>query len=108
MRKRFIVIAEVKTCSPSGYKSDKSWRELFELANGVGDIISVHTDQRWDGSFELIAKAKKLTSKPVLAKGIHDSDVQVQAALRHGADYVLVVGRLPSVHQDKCLIERLL
>ena len=74
MYKGIEIIAEVKTQSPFGYKSDKSWDELFEVANKVGDIISIHTDRRWGGSFELLQKARSLTNKPILAKGIHKND----------------------------------
>ncbi len=101
------IIAEVKTHSPFGWKSDKSWEELFDIANKIGDIISVHTDPRWNGSFDLIKKAKSLTNKPILAKGIHVTDKEVEKALGMGADWVLVVGRLPEVNLEKCVIEPL-
>lgn len=101
------IIAEVKTHSPFGWQSDKSWDELFILANKLGDIISIHTDPRWHGSFDLIAKARGLTDKPILAKGIHAEDADIEKAIKNGADFVLVVGRIPKVHLDKCLIEPL-
>ncbi len=101
------IIAEVKTHSPFGWKSDKSWDELFEVANKIGNIISIHTDPRWHGSFDLIRKAKALTQKPILAKGIHENDTLIEEAIDAGADYVLVVGRIPKVHLEKCLIEPL-
>jgi indole-3-glycerol phosphate synthase len=100
-----ITIAEVKTHSPFGWQSDRTWDELFELANEVGDMVSIHTDPRWHGSFDLIAKAKSLTDKPILAKGIHAQDGDITRALEAGADLVLVVGRIPLVHLDKCLLE---
>jgi indole-3-glycerol phosphate synthase len=99
------LIAEVKTHSPFGWQSKKTWDELFEVAEQIGDIISVHTDPRWHGSFDLIKKARSLTNKPILAKGIHASDDDIQSAIDAGADYVLVVGRIPKIHQNKCLIE---
>ena len=107
MYKNTQIIAEVKTDSPFGFKSEKSWDELFVVANEIGDIISIHTDPRWGGSFDLIKKAKSLTDKPILAKGIHATDVEVEQAIDNGADYVLVVGRIPAIHQDRCLIEPL-
>lgn len=107
MYKNIQIIAEVKTQSPFGFKSEKTWEELFDVANQVGDIISIHTDVRWGGSFDLIKKAKALTNKPILAKGIHSTDEEVDAAIKAGADYVLVVGRIPDIHVDKCLIEPL-
>ena len=107
MYKDILVIAEVKTKSLFGYNSLKSWDELFELANQTGDWISIHTDERWEGSFDLIKKARKLTSKPILAKGIHRNNSDIIKAVESGADYVLVVGRIPNVHQDKSIIEPL-
>lgn len=107
MYKKIQIIAEVKTESPFGFKSEKSWDELFAVANEIGDILSIHTDPRWGGSSHLIRKAKTLTKKPILAKGIHTTDTEVQQAIDAGADYVLVVGRIPAIHQDRCLIEPL-
>ena len=101
----YTIIAEVKIQSPFGYKSTKTWDELFVIAEKVGDMISIHTDPRWGGDFSLITKAKSLTSKPILAKGIHATDEEIQKAIDAGADYVLVVGRIPKIHLDKCLIE---
>src|SRR3989344_5648980 len=105
MYKNITIIAEVKTQSPFGYKSESTWNELFKVANEVGDIISIHTDSRWGGSFDLIKKAKSLTTKPILAKGIHKKDEDIQKAIDAGADFVLVVGRIPNIHKNKCLIE---
>ncbi len=105
MKHKLQIIAEVKTHSPFGWKSEKSWDELFEIANSVGDIISIHTDPRWNGSFDLIKKARALTQKPILAKGIHETDDHIIKAIEAGADYVLVVGRIPKIYLEKCFIE---
>ena len=98
-------IAEVKTKSPFGFKSDKSWDYLFDLANSIGDMISIHTEAPWDGSLDLIKKARKLTNKPILAKGIHTSNQDIVKAIDAGADFVLVVGRNPQFMEDKVIIE---
>ena len=109
--KEIQIIAEVKTESPFGFKSVKNWDELFALACKVGDIISIHTDTRWGGSFELLAKARAKTNKPLLAKGIHSDDKLIKRAIEYGADFVLVVGRIPSdilatkIPSEKLLIE---
>ncbi|MEO8637495.1 MAG: hypothetical protein ABI430_01175 [Candidatus Taylorbacteria bacterium] len=105
MKNKIQIIAEVKTHSPFGFVSESSWDELFQVANEIGDIISVHTDPRWHGSFELVKKAKSMTLKPILAKGIHATDREIQEAISAGADFVLVVGRIPKIHLNKCLIE---
>lgn len=107
MEKYVQIIAEVKTKSPFGWQSDKDWNELFALADEIADIISIHTDARWGGSFELISKARELTDKPILAKGIHAADSEIAEAIKRGADYVLVVGRVPQIHFQQCLIEPL-
>lgn len=88
-------IAEVKTLSPFGWKSNKTWDELFTLAEQKGDWISIHTDPRWGGSYDHLRVARSRTFKPILAKGIHATDTEVDRALSAGADYVLVVGRVP-------------
>ena len=107
LNKKIEIIAEVKTHSPFGFVSSKSWDELFVVANEIGDMLSIHTDARWNGSFDLIKKAKSLTSKPILAKGIHEHDDQIVEAINAGADFVLVVGRIPNVYREKCIIEPL-
>jgi indole-3-glycerol phosphate synthase len=105
MEKKPTIIAEVKTLSPFGFRSPKSWDELFVIAEKYGDIISIHTDVRWGGSFDLITKARKLTKKPILAKGIHKKDSDIEKAIENGANFVLVVGRIPKIHVEKCIIE---
>jgi len=100
-----LLIAEVKIKSPFGFRSEKTWNELFALACSVGDIVSIHTDKHWGGSFELLAKARDLTTKPILAKGIHATDAEVERALATGANWVLVVGRVPEIFPERCLIE---
>jgi len=107
VNRNITIIAEVKTQSPFWYRSTHTWEELFAIANGIGDILSIHTDPRWGGSFNLIRKAKVMTTKPILAKGIHAIDEDIEQAIAAGADFVLVVGRIPDIHQDKLLIEPL-
>lgn len=78
------IITEVKTQSPFGYKSNEVWEELFNLANGFGDIISIHTNPKWSGSFKLLEKARGLTNKPILAKGLHETDDEIKRLLIMG------------------------
>lgn len=99
------VIAEVKTISPFGFKSPYLWDELFKIANEIGDIISVHTDPRWGGSAEILKKARKMTEKPILAKGIHENDQEIEEFFKIGANFVLAVGRIPDFPKEKILIE---
>lgn len=87
--KKPLLIAEVKTQSPFGYKSKLSWDEQFKIANKIGDIVSIHTNEKWGGGFELLDKAISLTNKPILAKGLHVRDSEINDAFTLGAEYVL-------------------
>ena len=88
-----IFIAEIKTQSPFGFKSTKTFGELMDIACHYGDWVSVHTNALWGGDFEAISFVRRNTNKPILAKGLHASDDDVLRAIDHGADYVLVVDR---------------
>ncbi len=100
-----IVIAEVKPCSPT-MSTGQTWEELFPLACEVGDWISIHTNPLFGGSMEYITKARELApGKVILAKGFHFTDEEVDEALARGANYVLVVGRIPERNESQCLIE---
>ena len=102
------VIAEVKTWSPRGERLTlNTWEQQVVLADKVGNMVSIHTNPLWKGSFDHISQARKLTSRPILAKGFHETDDDIIRAIDQGADAVLVVGRLPKVHLDKCFLEPL-
>jgi indole-3-glycerol phosphate synthase len=88
-----IFIAEIKTQSPFGFKSTKTFGELMECAITNGDWVSVHTNALWGGDFDAISFVRRNTNKPILAKGIHATNDDIERAIDHGADYVLVVDR---------------
>lgn len=104
-----IFIAEVKVKSPfKKIKNNDFWEQL-DLAIKYGDYISIHTDPKWGGDFYDLIKAKNYianNTKKVLAKGIHKTDDEIQQCLDYGADYVLVVDRIPAKkYISKCLLE---
>lgn len=108
LRDSTVFIAEVKLKSPFGYSSPQCWEYVFDLANDCprSDMLSIHTDERWGGSWDHLKEARKRTNKPILAKGLHPTDDDVRKALDLGANYALVVGR--QVGNDlvtKCFIE---
>jgi hypothetical protein len=97
-----LFIAEVKTRSPFGFKSKHDWQYLLDLAIANGDMVAVHTNERWGGSFSQVAAAANqichlpIEKRPLLlAKGIHETDAELHRALAAGANLVLVVGRKP-------------
>ena len=91
-----IFIAEIKTQSPFGYKSNDSFATLMECAIHHGDWVAVHTNALWGGDFDAISFVRKYTDKPILAKGIHGTNDDIHRAFDHGANYVLVVDRIPN------------
>lgn len=94
-RKKPLFIAEVKPCSPFGFKSKLTDVGLLRVALEYGDMLSIHTHKQWGGSYDWLKKVRQTTKKKILAKGIHGDDADIKRALDHGADYVLVVGRIP-------------
>lgn len=55
----------------------------------------------------LVREACSRTDKPVLAKGIHHTDSEVEEALHWGAKYVLTVGRVSEDFVDRTIFEPL-
>ena len=98
---KLLIVAEVKLKSPYGYLTSETFESRLSLADEIGDWVSIHTDSRWGGSVASLSAAQHYTQndgrkRPILAKGIHPLDSQIEDALAYGADAVLVVGRLPS------------
>jgi indole-3-glycerol phosphate synthase len=102
-----MFIAEVKIHSPAEFDSDYSFEELFEIAAEYGDMVSVHTEERWLGSLKNVTYARTHTSKPIVAKGMHSwSEDEIDRCLEAGADYVWVVGYCPrSYYAHTTIIE---
>lgn len=93
-----IKVVEAKLKSPhDGVISTLPLRQLLELAIAEGDWISVHTEAPWGGSIDAIHLARSMTTKPILAKGIHASDDSIRRAFDAGATYILCVGRDPHI-----------
>jgi len=90
---RPLVVAEIKQRSPfDGWVNPLRWREQLEICESVANVISVHTNPLWGGSWRHLEAVANTTSLPVLAKGFHDTVFDVQRALDCGADCVLTVG----------------
>ncbi len=99
-----IFIAEIKTQSMFGFEAVYHREHLTEYAIRYGDWISVHTDARFGGSFDDIYRIRRMTDKPILAKGFHTHIDDVKKAFDLGADYVLSVD---SYHPD-CRLKNML
>ena len=91
-----IIVAEIKPSSPFGFTNTLSPKDQLRRCESVGDIIGVHTNELWGGSWGWFEEVRKLTWKPILAKGFHDTIEDVRRAVGCGATYVLTVGWWPS------------
>lgn len=96
--KKPVFIAEVKTKSPFGFESEHSCEKLLDIAVQYGDMVAAYIDPQWGGShfkLQLAANLAHKNGKLCIAKGIHPEDIDILNSLFHGADLVLVVGRIP-------------
>lgn len=91
-----MIIAEIKRMSPYGWVNGKTTAEQLAICEQFGDVISVHTSEYWGGSWGHLKMIRRMTAKPILAKGFHPTIMDVKTALDYGADYVLTVGWWPS------------
>lgn len=106
MNNKPIFIAEVKIKSPFGFNKKDEWNYRFDLARNYGDWISIHTNHLWGGDISNIKLARENTDKPILAKGFHKTDKEIRQCLDAGANYVLIVDRIPErKYIDNCLLE---
>lgn len=90
--RKYLLVAEAKWMSPFGLNLPTFPEIALAQAIELGDIISIHTNPLWGGSWDWLAYARKQTQKPILAKGFHDTIADVEKAFNCGADYVLTVG----------------
>jgi indole-3-glycerol phosphate synthase len=86
-----VLIAEYKQQSPfTGRLSTESMEDAIERFEEYGAAgISIVVDDAWGGSLSDIRRARKLTSLPILAKGLAVDPV---GARDLGADIVLTFG----------------
>lgn len=95
---RCTIVAELKLYSPFGWTNPEcglDWERALGICEEVGSIVSVHTNPLWGGSLYHLEKVRRKTTLPILAKGFHDTIVDVRNAFDAGADYVLTVGWYP-------------
>jgi hypothetical protein len=100
-----LLIAEAKHESPFDGQLSQSFKAMFELADTYGDIVSILVDPRWGGSLDDLAWARSQTVRPLLAKGMHINDTQIEDAFGAGADYVLAYDYVPYINPHRCLVE---
>ncbi len=103
------IIGEIKPASPYEPRfatAQEKYKENFDLLHSIAphvDILSIHTDPLWWGSYDWLREAKAIVGdKKVLAKGFHPSMPHVEECRRCGADYVLTFGWHPGQDHQYC------
>lgn len=102
-RPDLLIVGEVKTESPYGYRNPAGDRRELLAAldeHPAVDVISIHTHSDWGGGWSWLALARQHTSKPILAKGFHNTVKDVRMAFGLGATYCLTVGWWPG--DERC------
>jgi indole-3-glycerol phosphate synthase len=92
------IIAEIKPASPSAgtIRKDVEAEKLAQAMEKGGAVgISVLTEPKhFNGSLDLLAKARKAVKLPILMKDIILNPVQIEAVSNVGADAILLIQAL--------------
>jgi indole-3-glycerol phosphate synthase len=103
-------IAEIKKASPShgviNREVDISGQARMYERGGAG-AVSVLTDNRYfQGSFDFLAELSGTVELPLLCKDFILSEVQIDNAYVHGADFILLIASVLSVRELRILSAR--
>jgi len=102
------IIAEYKTRSPSGFISDRDYKEYVKFLENYVAGFSVLTEEKYfNGSYEVLNNIAKLTSKPILMKDFVVTFDQIESAYNLGADVVLLIASIISEKELENLINEI-
>ncbi|MBN2161061.1 MAG: indole-3-glycerol-phosphate synthase [Spirochaetes bacterium] len=104
------IIAEIKKASPSRgvIRNDIDVTALarFYEQGGAG-AVSVLTDSRhFQGSFRYLSDIAKQVKLPLLCKDFILSEIQIDNAFAHGADFILLIAAALNIRELKILSAR--
>jgi indole-3-glycerol phosphate synthase len=103
-------IAEIKKASPSRGDINRSvditsQARMYEL--GGAGAVSVLTDSRYfHGSFDFLTELSASVNLPLLCKDFILSEVQIDNAYMHGADFILLIASILNVRELRILSAR--
>ncbi len=103
-------IAEIKKASPSRGAINRdvdvtSQASLYE--RGGAGAVSVLTDSRYfHGSFNFLTEVSKVVKTPLLCKDFIISELQIDNAFAHGADFILLIASILDVRELHFLTQR--
>lgn len=103
-------IAEIKKASPSrgGIKRGVdiiSHARKYE--EGGAGAVSVLTDRRFfEGSYNFLADISTAVKLPILCKDFIMSEIQIDNAFAHGADFILLIASILNVRELRLLTRR--
>lgn len=104
------IIAEIKKASPSRGEI-RTGIDVTELGSlyeqGGAGAVSILTDARYfQGSFQYLADVSKKVKLPLLCKDFILSEIQVDNAYAHGADFILLIAAALNIRELKILAAR--
>src|SRR4030042_167766 len=103
-------IAEIKKASPSHGDINRgvdiiSQARMYE--QGGAGAVSVLTDSRYfQGSFNFLTELSASVKLPLLCKDFILSEVQIDNAFMHGADFILLIAAILNVRELRILSTR--
>ncbi len=103
-------IAELKKASPSRGIINRdvdiaNHARMYEL--GGAGAVSVLTDNRFfQGSFDVLTEVSQAVKLPLLCKDFIISEVQIDNAYAHGADFILLIASMLNVRELYFLTHR--
>jgi indole-3-glycerol phosphate synthase len=103
-------IAEIKKASPSRGMINRDV-DIMDHARiyerGGAGAVSVLTDSRYfQGSFGFLTEVSKAVNIPLLCKDFILSEVQLDNAFAHGADFILLIASILNVRELRILARR--
>jgi indole-3-glycerol phosphate synthase len=103
-------IAEIKKASPSRGDINSGvdiTRQARAYEQGGAGAVSVLTDTRFfQGSYDYLADLSRDIRLPLLCKDFILSEVQVDNAYHHGADFILLIAAILNVRELMILTRR--
>ncbi|OHD65004.1 MAG: hypothetical protein A2176_04440 [Spirochaetes bacterium RBG_13_51_14] len=103
-------IAEIKKASPSHGDINRGADIILlsrQYERGGAGAVSVLTDSRYfHGGFGDLSDISRAVGIPLLCKDFILSEVQVESAFLHGADFILLIAAVLNEHELKTLSRR--
>lgn len=103
-------ITEIKKASPSRGSINRDvdiTHQAESYERGGAGAVSILTDSRYfQGNYEYLTEASKAVKIPLLCKDFIMSEVQIDNAFAHGADFILLIASILNIRELYFLTRR--